>query len=111
MKSIIKTKSAIMLVDPVTQEIVEETPHVVTWTSFLEARTGKGQIAVLKSDLPRSANDDDFQQFLTDAEDETLAVASYASSFEVSEPEGEPKPKPEPEPDAPKAAAKKSAKT
>lgn len=85
MKVIAKTTSAINLIDPQHNDLLEEAPHVVTWTQFKEARTGAGQIKILANDLPMEANDEDFQKFLVDAEDVDLAVAAYVSSFETED--------------------------
>ena len=84
MKAIAKTTKPIMLIDPVTKEVLEQgAPTLVTWTHFFEARTGAGQIKVLAGDLPDTAEDKDFQEFLRDADNETLAVAAYISMFEA----------------------------
>jgi hypothetical protein len=82
MKAIAKTKMPINLIDPQHHDLLEETPRVVIWTHFKEARTGAGQIKVLAADLPDEANDEEFQKYLTDAEDVDLAVAAYVSSFD-----------------------------
>lgn len=93
MKVIAKTTTNIMLVDPVTKAILEQSPpRVVPWSVFFEARTGRGQIKILANDLPNEASDEEFQEFLKDSKDETLAVASFVSVFE--EPEPAPKKKP-----------------
>lgn len=101
MKAIAKTADPIMLIDPQTREILTmDKPSVVTWTQFLEARTGKGQIKILASGLPDEASDAEFQKFLAEADGkEELAVESFKSTFE------EEKPKPA----AKKPAAKKPA--
>ncbi|MCG7628998.1 hypothetical protein MHM88_14395 [Epibacterium sp. MM17-32] len=103
MKAIAKTSQSIMLVDPQTREILtHDKPSVVTWTQFLEARTGKGQIKILASDLPTEASDTEFQKFLAEADGkEDLAVEAYLSTFaEENE---------KPKPAAKKPAAKKPA--
>jgi len=82
MKVIAKTTKPINLIDPQHRDLLEETPHVVVWTQFKEARTGAGQIKVLAADLPMEASDEDFQKYLVEAEDVDLAVAAYVSSFE-----------------------------
>ena len=82
MKTIAKTTTPIMLIDPQTRDVLQERPSVVTWTQFLEARTGKGQIKVLAADLPAEATDADFQKYLDEAENEELAVASFVSQYE-----------------------------
>lgn len=93
MKNIVKVTGAFMLIDPQTKDYIEERPHVVTWTQFLEARTGKGQIKILAANLPDEASDIEFQRYLDEAEDVDLAVASYVSSFEETEEEAKPKPR------------------
>lgn len=93
MKAILETIGDIMLVDPQTREVLpEDRPAVMTWTQFLEARTGAGQIRVLHSGLPAEASDEEFKQFLKDAEDTELAIASFCSCFEDKVEEA-PKPK------------------
>jgi len=94
MKVIAKTTGPFMLMDTQTNDLlVDYEPRVVTWTQFKEARSGKGQIKSLASNLPNEANDADFQEYLAEAGDEDLAVASYVSALS---PEPEPKPKPKP---------------
>ena len=56
MKVIAKTKMPIMLMDPHSNELLEETPAVVTWSHFFESRTGRGQIKVLSEELPAEAS-------------------------------------------------------
>lgn len=96
MKTIAKTTSAIMLMDPYQRQELDETPHLVTWNHFFEARTGKGQIKILASNIPDSATDEDLQAFLKDSGTEELAIASFVSQFE------------EPKKAAPKAPRKKA---
>lgn len=77
--------------DPQTKEFITNAPRVVVWSHFLEARTGKGQLKILASDLPELATDEDFQAFLADSDQkEDLAVASFVSQFEEDEDEKEP---------------------
>lgn len=103
MKVIAKTTSSILLLDPTTRDILPAgRPAVITWTQFFQARTGLGQIEVLQNGLPNEANDADFLQYLKEAEDEDLAIASYASLFLDEEEEEKSAPKK-------KAAAKTTA--
>jgi hypothetical protein len=82
MKAIAKTTKPINLLDPQHRDLLEETPHVVIWSHFKEARTGAGQIKILAPNLPNEANDEDFQKFMAEAGDVDLAVAAYMSSFD-----------------------------
>lgn len=102
MKAIVKTKGAYELFDSSTREHIQQTPRVITWTQFFESRAGAGQILVLHSGLPDTAQDAEFQSFLAEAEEEDLAVAAFVSTFE--EPKEEPKapPKAKGKPAAPK---------
>lgn len=105
MKSLIQTTRPILLIDPTTRQIVTHNrPHVVDFSSFFEARTGKGEIKVITADLPAAATDAEFEACLKDSDgDVELAVAAFLSIV-APEPEQAPKPKPKPEP-KPKAEA------
>lgn len=91
MKVIAQTTTEIMLLDPVTREIIScDRPYVVTYTPFFEARTGKGEIRILTNGLPDGAIDEEFVNFLKDSDgDVELAVAAFVSTM---------KPEPEPTP-------------
>lgn len=93
MKAIAITTSPIMLIDPQTRQILtHDKPSLITWTQFLEARTGKGEIKILASNVPDEADANEFDDYLKEAENVDLAVAAFMSSFEEKEEEA-PKPK------------------
>lgn len=95
MKVIAKTTKPIMLIDPYTREYLETDPKLVRWTQFFEARTGKGEIEILASNLPDDASSGDFLDYLRDSDGQVdLAVSAFVSSFAHQVPEPEPAPVP-----------------
>lgn len=105
MKTIVKANGMLNLLEPVTGEFISESrAHCVTWTPFLEARTGAGQLTVLASNLSNDATDAELEAVLQES-DEELAVAFMVSTYPYVEPEqvpmdiGNPVVQPEPEPE------------
>lgn len=100
MKVIAETIGNIELMDSVHRDVLPwDRPAIITWSNFWESRTGKGQIKVIQPNLPDAASDEEFQDYLREAENVDLAVASFVSKFE------EPKPKPPPQKRTPKSKA------
>lgn len=93
MKAIVKTSKSIVLMDPLTKDVIEEhRPVLVNWTQFIQARVGQGEIVVLAGDLPSESSSEEFDEFWAASEgNEELAIESFLSSF--GEPESEEKPK------------------
>jgi hypothetical protein len=87
LKVIAQTTSSILLMDPINQDVVSyDKPTVVTWSHFFEARAGKGQIKTLASNLPDEASNEEFQEYLKEADGKIeLAVESFVSQFEEKE--------------------------
>lgn len=57
-------------------------PAVATLTSFLSQRAAAGQIRVL-ANVSEEATDEEFQAYLKDSEDVTLAIASFSEAYSV----------------------------
>lgn len=81
MKIIAKTTGPFELLNTNKEFLTAEKPHVVTETQFIVQRAAKGQVKILANELPAEASDEEFQDYLKDAENEDLAVASYVSKF------------------------------
>jgi hypothetical protein len=94
LKVIAQTTSSILLMDPINRDTISyDKPTVVTWGHFFEARAGKGQIKTLASNLPDEASNEEFQEYLKEAEGKIdLAVASFISQFEEEEEAEKPTP-------------------
>lgn len=104
MKVLVETTSSIMLVDPLSGDVLPwNRPAVMRWTTFLDTRTGLGQVKVLANEIPDDATDEDWEGFWNDSDQEKdLAVASFMSAVK-------PEPKPAPKKAAPKRQSKKQA--
>lgn len=83
MKALVETTSNIMLIDPLTGDIVEwNRPSVITWSSFMDGRVGARKAKVLCAKLKEETTDQDFIDHLKASDGKLeLAVASFISSF------------------------------
>ena len=97
-KAILRVKTPINLLEPVTGELLaEDRPYVLIWTQFFQARVGAGQVEVLEGDLPMEASDEEFARFWAETEGKVdLTIESFKSLFESKE-------------EKPRARAKKAA--
>lgn len=96
MKTIVETTSNIMLSDPISGELIPyNRPALVRWTSFLDTRTGLGQVKVLAGNIPDHLTDEDWLTLWNDSDKDTaLALAVLDSQINPTpEVETEQKPK------------------
>jgi hypothetical protein len=85
MKSLVETTTDIFLIDPLSgDELAWNRPSLIRWTSFVDTRTGLGQIKVLKAGIPDKFTDADFLKFWNDSDQKPeLAIASFLAHVEV----------------------------
>lgn len=94
-KVLVETTSNIMLLDPNTGEVIDDrVPTLVTWTAFLEARAGLGQVRVLHRGFRPEATNDDWLDCLQQSGELRLAIDAFISEFGLNEPSGSKKPAP-----------------
>lgn len=80
MKYLVETSGPFMLIDiSVEAEIQADRPTIVAPTSFLMAAASRGQLRILRNDLPDEADDVEFSAFWS--ADTDLAVEAYLSKF------------------------------
>lgn len=116
MKYLVETSGNFMLIDQsVEVEIQHDRPTIVIPTAFIHAAAARGQLKILRNDMPEESNDSDFAGYW--AEDQKLAVEAYLSKFSPDavqdpiEPTPDPiEPTPEPAPAADVKAASSTPK-
>lgn len=88
-KIIVKTTGDFMLMSPADRfEIEPGRPYVVPQCTFIDTFAALGRVSVLKTDLPDSATDKDWEGFWTESEGNLdLAIDSFMSTFEVEKEE------------------------
>lgn len=93
MKVLVETTSNIMLLDPHTGDAIDDVvPTLTRWTSFLETRTGLGQVRVLHRGFRDEATNEDWLDCLKQSGDLSLAIASFISEFGVEDTPGTKRP-------------------
>ena len=95
-KVICETTGAFQLVDYGNEGHVVPAfrPSVATLTAFLSARAAAGQLRVI-ANVSDEATDEEFQAYLKDSEDVSLAIAAFTEAYSV-ESRAAPAPKPAP---------------
>ena len=90
MKVLLETTSNIMLIDPNTGDLIDETvPTLTEWTAFLEQRAGLGQIRVLHRGFQPEASNDEWLDYLKASDGKVdLAMDSFISVFGIVEAQG-----------------------
>jgi hypothetical protein len=85
MKSLVQTTSDIFLIDPLSgDEIAWNRPSLIRWTSFVDTRTGLGQIEVIKAGIPDQFTDEDFLKFWNDSDRKPeLAIEAFRAYVEA----------------------------
>lgn len=80
MKYLVKTSGDFMLLDlSVGAEIPEYRPSIVVPTNFVQGAAARGQLKILRNDLPEAADDAEFAAYW--AENADIAVEAYLSKF------------------------------
>lgn len=94
MKVLVETTSNIMLLDPNTGEAIDDVvPTLATWTAFLEARTGLGQVRVLHRGFREDSTNEAWLDCLKQSDGKLdLAVDAFIAEFGIHEPVGTKKP-------------------
>ena len=91
MKCIVETTGDFMLLNSTFEEISAQRACVTTMTPFVDIRINKKELRVLARNLPRNANDEDFNVVLNAMKDEDAnyctaeqskdAAAAYCAEF------------------------------
>lgn len=99
MKVLLETTSNILLLDPNTGDVIDDTvPTLTVWTAFLEQRTGLGQIRVLHRGFKPETTNEDWLDYLKSSNGNLdLAIAAFVSEFGLQDAPGTKKPAPKAE--------------
>lgn len=93
MKVLVETTSNILLLDPHTGDAIDDAvPTLTEWTSFLDARTGLGQVRVLHRGFKEEATNEAWLDCLKQSGDLQLAIAAFVSEFGLVDEPGTKKP-------------------
>ena len=80
MKYLVETSGDFMLLDlSMGAEIPEYRPSIVVPTNFVQGAAARGQLKILRNDLPEAANDAEFAAYW--AENAEIAIEAYLSKF------------------------------